>query len=777
MIESLNNFKIRLSNHPELKGNLLAWLIAKNPNLNTSSKENLYLDLIPFYTQYSHSDIEPISEQQETKGESIIGTDYRLKAIEISGVRGFPKKSPPYGIDFCINEQPSTAIILGKNGVGKSSIFTSLEKIFGHEIGEAKLRNIQDFNKYLTHFNGTSQDCHFIAKTNEGDYSFESPLPDSIVDSLNPDSHFISDYDIYENGQRNYEGSAMDNNSFHNLIASSLGLQEFLDFNLLISELAKYQRRKESNNLNNAIKNKTEGINSITNWQKELDKKNQELKLIAKDNKKVSLERPKRVIELANELLNRNFSITFDLSRIQSNIENFLKKFLEYNSYKIEGTSTKEIDFLIQGLQLLESQSFKNCPFCNSSSNEVANIKTEVEKKVLEYKKYRTLSSEISQLFAAITEHLGSLYSQLENIYKSLENERLNLRDYPEFSEWLTKLNEYREFIYRYSSDDFFVMTIDYFEIHQPNRKQISELYDIIRENKDFVQSLSELNKIKEFTSNRQSVIESIKERENRKLKADTTVQRKAVLESEIRNLEEQIKIRNTQVKQAEKEISEFQQSVDILKQIKNDASVYQPLVYNEINKIVKESFIPIEQLITDVLNNFLEGEDISIEIDIEKKEDDNGDVISETIYAKIKSPYGDISPNKYFNTFRYRLFCMMVSLSIALASRVRSGVNLPVVLDDVFYASDFIKRASIEKFLEQMIKTFAEFSDLPLQLILFTHDELIFDSAMHAIRKLKIESDTIFAKLLPFDDSESKQFYSELTYRIPTNIPKNIFA
>ncbi len=777
MIESLSNFKIRLSNLPELKNNLLAWLIAKNPNLNTSNKENLYLDLVPYYSQYKESDIEPISEEKEDKQEENLGTDYRIKSIEISGVRGFPQNPTPFGVNFCIGEEPSSAVILGKNGVGKSSIFTALEMVFGHEIGEAKLRNIKDYDNYITHFNTLPQNCHFIANTNEGEFSFESPIPDSIVDALNPNSHFISDFDIYYNGQRNYQGSPMDSNSFHNLIASSLGLQDFLDFNLRIAELAKYQRRKESGNLNNAIKNKTEGETAITNWKQELEKKQQELKTLSETNIKPSNERPKRVISLATELQERNHSISFDLVRIQENINAFLKLYLEFSSFKIEGTSTNEIDFLIQGLQLLEKQTYDDCPFCKSSSKDISEIKTTIETKVSEFKKYSSLSKEIATLFSAITEQLGTVYSQLENIYKNLENERLILRDYPEFSEWLTKLNVFREFIYKYSSSDFFVLAIDYFEVYQPNRKQINELYDILKDNKSFIESLSSLNKLKEFSEERNQVLVSIKELESKKVKADSSIERKAVLDSEIKNLENQINVRTSQLKQTEKEISETQRSVDILNRIKKDASNYQPIVYFEINKIVKESFIPIEELITDVLNNFLDEEGISIEIDIDKKEDESGEIISETIYAKIKSPYGDISPNKYFNTFRYRLFCMMVSLSIALASRVRSKVNLPVVLDDVFYSSDFIKRASIEKFLEQMIKTFSKFSDLPLQLILFTHDELIFDSAMHAIRRMKLESNTIFAKLLAYTDAEPKQGYSELTYRVPSTLPKSIFA
>jgi hypothetical protein len=154
----------------------------------------------------------------------------------------------------------------------------------------------------------------------------------------------------------------------------------------------------------------------------------------------------------------------------------------------------------------------------------------------------------------------------------------------------------------------------------------------------------------------------------------------------------------------------------------------------------------------------------------------ETGEVLSEFVAIKLISVNGiGISPNKYFNTFRFRLFCMMVGISVAIASRNLTKINLPIVLDDVFYASDFEKRNSIISFIENLFTIFHDYSELPFQLILFTHDELIFDSILTALSNINEEKNTFFGKLLPFEQAKKHNSYWELTYKMPNTLPEFI--
>jgi hypothetical protein len=138
-----------------------------------------------------------------------------------------------------------------------------------------------------------------------------------------------------------------------------------------------------------------------------------------------------------------------------------------------------------------------------------------------------------------------------------------------------------------------------------------------------------------------------------------------------------------------------------------------------------------------------------------------------------------------------------MVSISVVVAARKNSGINLPLVLDDVFYASDYSSKTTFKQFIKTILGIFRKYnSEMPLQLILFSHDELVFDSALDAFAEFEtlkavlpsnpildaqwmnpIEHRTIFARLFSSKDVEETPTESEfgkywdLTYKIPTHV------
>jgi len=114
-----------------------------------------------------------------------------------------------------------------------------------------------------------------------------------------------------------------------------------------------------------------------------------------------------------------------------------------------------------------------------------------------------------------------------------------------------------------------------------------------------------------------------------------------------------------------------------------------------------------------------------------------------------------------------------------------------------MFSASDYNSKTTFKQFLLAILNIFRKFNgEMPLQFILFTHDELVFDSALDAISEFEsmktllfeeriedeqwkspIENRTSFARLFSAKDTEESpsesQFgkYWDLTYKIPTQL------
>jgi len=122
----------------------------------------------------------------------------------------------------------------------------------------------------------------------------------------------------------------------------------------------------------------------------------------------------------------------------------------------------------------------------------------------------------------------------------------------------------------------------------------------------------------------------------------------------------------------------------------------------------------------------------------------------------------------------------------------MRYKVNLPLVMDDLFFASDFISKNSFSIFLQKIIGLFYKYTpEMPLQFILFTHDDLIFRSALDAIddysivaisdlhdeNKMSLSDKTFITRMFDIKDKDSPVIsnegtkYWELLYKLPKKI------
>lgn len=105
---------------------------------------------------------------------------------------------------------------------------------------------------------------------------------------------------------------------------------------------------------------------------------------------------------------------------------------------------------------------------------------------------------------------------------------------------------------------------------------------------------------------------------------------------------------------------------------------------------------------------------------------------------------------HKYFNTFRYRLFCMMIQALINVKMMKVFKFRFPMVFDDIFYANDYKNKDELFRFFD-VIMEYAkkELYGDKLQIIFFTHDEQFY-MAMH-----KHNYDVSFARLISPDIAE----------------------
>lgn len=170
----------------------------------------------------------------------------------------------------------------------------------------------------------------------------------------------------------------------------------------------------------------------------------------------------------------------------------------------------------------------------------------------------------------------------------------------------------------------------------------------------------------------------------------------------------------------------------------KIDRIVLNKGVYEEfLNTIKKEVFDRVDvitkgsrELVNNVMSVFLMNDErMSMEFN---RETGQFKMIVEFIAEKKKVFF---TPEKYLNSFRYKLFCMTLKMAIAFAMKKFYRINFPIVIDDVFYSSDFTHRGKVRDFFGLLFDKHKElFPDEELQVILLTHDEVVLDAAYRGI-------------------------------------------
>lgn len=795
MIVSKDIFLKKLVQLPELSSNTIAFVFADNPDINISSRENFFANVISYFKRFKEHKPD-ITQYRLEENDNLIksweGKDLRIQDVKLKSVRGYPQSEKPFGIDFKgKNGEPQSMIILGGNATGKSSLYDAIEYSYCNSIGEALLRAYKEgseddvkFMDFLEHNDNGKANifCHVQTKSVEFDIQeHKDNIPKSVRDKINPDTHFVSDYDIYTKGQLDYEKNTQ--RSFHNIIAQSLGLTELLEFEKQLTTFTLYKRQVESRNVSSLKKSNDNQQTLINSNEKAISEKQISLEQLKQqqsinpDDKKI-----KETLEIINTIKQTSFETSLNASQFKKSIEQFNIAYTNLISKEIKNGGLHEIQFLNLGLELLKEHD--DCPFCGSSKLLKDEIAISVNQRI---SKIRELNEVTQILNKAVNDILGdieNLKTQVD-ILKSKNVKEVNItKEKTEFNELFVLDNSFGTIIGELTAKEILTELFNLNENPNYLKDKNKFLYELFKSNFEFAEKeLTQfLNAVAEFNSKRIDHIRKIELDVADKTQTKSLTEQIIGLNKEITDLQKQSADARANIKKDTEKINDLQEQMSQFEEVKADASAFSKIYHNALNEEINKSFAPIKMVVEEVLENYFKFDNRDIELVISKQpeefDEETGEVISEIITAQLKIKNQNIplqSVGKYLNTFHFRLFSTMVGISIAIASRRNTQVNLPLVLDDVFYASDFENRTSVEMFLKQVFYAFKTYTpDLPLQLILFTHDQLIFESAIKVVKEIE-GTDIAFAKLFHYSEAQDAGDYLNLIYKFPDYFPNTI--
>lgn len=119
-----------------------------------------------------------------------------------------------------------------------------------------------------------------------------------------------------------------------------------------------------------------------------------------------------------------------------------------------------------------------------------------------------------------------------------------------------------------------------------------------------------------------------------------------------------------------------------------------------------------------------------------------------------------EVSPRKYLNTFRFKLFCVALKIVLGCFVKERYSINFPYVIDDVFDSSDFDSRLRLKRFIEEIVKRHDSLIDpkkYPIQIIFFSQDDLIADQIYKGLLACMESNNLKFGRIYDYRESEKK--------------------
>lgn len=230
-----------------------------------------------------------------------------------------------------------------------------------------------------------------------------------------------------------------------------------------------------------------------------------------------------------------------------------------------------------------------------------------------------------------------------------------------------------------------------------------------------------------------QSIIDSLTDAQN------TQLEIKSISENDgsKNKRESQLKRKNLILKFNETHILDFKSCVKAFKKgSRHNIEEIRYIVGGIIDDSLKELHSVAEKIIPRIFDDHLDqklGEKLKITFN-QKSPDIK--VSYQTAGGELK----ESTPREYFNTFRFTLYVVALKIALAITVMKISNIIFPIVLDDVFDSTDFQNRSRLRRFASTLFDSHLQIdtdNHFPLQLILFTQDEIIADSTYHGIKDI----------------------------------------
>ena len=775
----------------ELKDNTLLKVINRywgTDEIDKDSKRKVD-DLIQLVKNYIESpekreqDLETDSDAtHQVKSE--YPKDFRISSIKLSSLRGIGEKENdiPYGVDLMDNsETPLNAVIVGHNGSGKTSIFSALEYMYTGEISEAKLRSPGkefgevNYEDYLNRTQNHSSKTFCEVTVFPGERKFKLGESDSELNKIkeytHPQASFISEFDIYDYGKESFSG---EEDTLHNRITMLFGFKDYVDLNSFLRSIKSIAkgRRKEKNNLDKARQRILEIKEEKNNIKKNLS----ELKMSKSSNETHIISTEEKLLET----LKRKVDDRLDKINLDGLLES-LGRFSSLQAQLMKSQSglvdSEKVYFLESGIKLLEKE--RTCPFCGDSKIPVAKIKENVRSLLDSYKNVLSLDNEVTEVCLEVFENLKDIFTVIENYKLTIEGDLSELSSERQLGNLLDSEKEIL-WLDLFTELESIKTEIELFKSKNPKdpkfRSELIRFVDDLRERFLLEKAIQSAN---ELSNSRVLELNKILKQELSYAPTIPSSDGGLDLASQLEEFNKRLTDLDKQMKKMGVDEELFLNDYNAFQKIKGDVDPIIRLVESEINSILGETITPLKETLQKALDRFLEKDKLGINIemkDISSKLGEPGERLCIELFQKGEDGQNvnNINPKEFFNAFRYKVFCGTISIGVALAARKNSGINLPLILDDEFFASDITNRAEFEEYFKQIILAFRDITpEMPLQFILFTHDELVFESAREAVLGIDEESyrkngkpldeywkcplinNTKFARLFPYSQKE----------------------
>lgn len=567
-----------------------------------------------------------------------IDLDFRFNSLLVKSLRKYSSEYY-WGLNMMKNENYSSLILLGGNGVGKSSLYNAMEYQLTNDIYERKFRNC-DLKEYLHHDNedNTPLNKSEILLFAGGQMIGSKGLGDI---GMEPSICFCSDGDVVDYGKSLVHSG--DTNWFE-FFARSLGYGIFID---LINQITEEEKKEEEEN------------------QKSRPDSSHEDPLEIKENIKKYLMNIRLNVLSSSTTQGKLKSET--LNKIQKNISYEFSEVERWTSqYHNYGVMTPESQYQIR--QTLEKLILK------------ANTTIKKTKDIINAPKFRPVFWDSIRNLNAWEDALKQISDKSRILYEDKTNENKSVSIHDRIL-------------------DKELPALDISSIYTSLYREVQYLLSVFVDYEAFTNTNASIVSTENIISKLSGDFELYKKR----------LDHKENLPFKYSSFEEKYRIRDG--------ISKYKKY--LIEVLNEEVSKYFDKKYLELLKRIMAPFMSKNE-----------------EILISNKRISNVDFVEFNLYLSLGQNSRPIAIKNYFNTFRYRLFCIVLRVSIALMLMEKSKCNIPLVFDDVFYASDYNNRAQIACFIKHLFVVAKNLTGNDLQLIFFTHDELILEAFYHAVNE-----------------------------------------